>query len=893
VHPGARLGNFEVLSSLGSGGMGEVYRARDTTLGRNVALKLLPAAFASDADRLARFEREARTLAALNHPHIAQVYGVEQSAGVRALVMELVEGEDLAERLAAGPVPVDEALAIARQIAEALEAAHEAGIVHRDLKPANIKLRADGTVKVLDFGLAKASSVAAAGAGSADTIDAPTITSPAVTAQGTILGTAAYMSPEQARGRPVDQRTDIWAFGCVLWECLTGERLFGGDTASDALAAVLTRPLDLAKVPAAVPAAVRELLRRCLERDPHHRLHHIADARIVLQEVLSGGGTPAPAVPPAARRRVPLAALVAGAGALVAALLVVWAAGPWSTWANHYAPPLTARRAVIPLTNPGDFRSSAAALFALSDDGTTLLYGTVGGRTQGLIQVRRLGALESIGIPGTGGAQAVFLSPDGRMLGFERDADLVVGPVTGGAMTRLQGVSFLPEGRPAWTPDGRIVYTSPGGALMRVRPDGSAPERLTEPRQGERHLSPLVLPDGRSVLYTALGGDVNQARIEALRLEAGAGGTPVTVAAGGVMTPQYADGYLFYGRTDRTLAAVAFDPERLELRGDPVPFPDRLSRTRFGVSNFAAARGVLVYVPAVGARLIELDRSGRREPLFADDRAWHHPRYSPDGTRIVLDLVNDDDGERDVWVIDRASRTLSRVTSLGDAHDPSWLPDGRSVSFLSFGSARGPLLIAAADGGGDPRPVAVRGGFEPADLVNPGAWTPDGSAYVAGVREKDRLSDLWRVARDGTAERLVGSPYDEMSPAVSADGRWLSYTSNETGRTEVYVKRLDRPERIQISSSGGTAPVWDRRGVLYYVEAAGAIRRLIAVTLKESGLPAIGDRQVIAADLGLEESDNHPNYDVDPTGSRFVLAEARSSPGLVAVFDWATEVRRR
>ena len=575
------------------------------------------------------------------------------------------------------------------------------------------------------------------------------------------------------------------------------------------------------------------------------------------------------------------------------ALLVVLASGAalW-IWLRS-APERTSasmRLATIHLTGHA-YPRRQASWFALSSDG--LLVYSVEGSTDPMLS-RRLDAPTLQPVDGTSGGATPFLSPDGQMLGFERDGEMFVLPTSGGATTRVKDAVILAwAGRPAWTPDGRIVYTSERGALVTVRPDGTSSEQLTTPADGTRHLSPIVLPDSRTVLFAEIAGNVNDARIVALSFS---DRRTRTLVSGGAITPQYADGFLFYCRPDGTLMAAPFDAARVELTGEARALPDRVDRSRFGVAHYAAAPGVLLYAPYAQTRLVEMDARGAVTALTEEGR-WHMPRYSPDGTRIVLDHTTGAGADRDVWTLSRTDRTLSRVTRIGDAHDATWLPNAKDVSFLSFKSPGGPLMIAAADGGSEPRgvPVApVVGPFPAGQLLNPGAWLPDGSAYLGGVVLRPGNSDIWRFPRNGTPPaKLVGGPFDEHSPSVSADGRWLAYQSNETGRAEVYVRPLSGAEgRLQVSSVGATAPVWDKRSLtLYYLEADGARLHLVAASLRTSPALAVVRRRVELADVRLEEAENHSQYDVDPSGTRFIMPESAPTTGLGAIFDVATSLR--
>jgi eukaryotic-like serine/threonine-protein kinase len=873
---GDTLGPYRVTAKLGAGGMGEVYRARDQRLNRDVAIKVLPELFTHDRGRLTRFTREAQTLAALNHPHIAQIYGIEEAGPAPAIVMELAEGEDLSARIARGPISVAEALPLAQQIADALDVAHEHGIIHRDLKPANVKLTKSG-VKVLDFGLAKLAPEAGASTDS-DTFRSPTVTTPA-SEIGMILGTAAYMSPEQAKGRVADKRADIWAFGAVLYEMLSGRPAFSGSSTTEILAAVLRDTPDWTALPNSVPASAKHLLVRCLTKDPKQRLRDIGDARVDLDQALANADDQ-----PVAQKKshFPLwliAVALLATAFIGAGLATVLRSGP-TTQAGS-------RRAAIEIGSLGDRRSFSFPV-ALSGDGSVLVYVPTGRAAGSPLYARRLDSYAMQAIEGTTGAQSPFLSHDGRTVGFERGGEIFSVPVNGGPVVHAKGSAHLPEGRPAWMPDGRIVLTSPSGGIVMMNADGSSPQTLTKPAQAERHLSPHPLPDGRTVLFTVLGGDPSDARIAVVTL---ADGRVRTLIDGGAVTAQYADGFLVYARPDQGLMAVRFDPVRLEVSGIHHSLPDHVSRTRFGVASFAVAPGLLVYLPPALTRLAEIDRGGRIEVLETP-RAWHHPRYSPDGGRIAVDVTGDA-GDRDVWIYDRAAKTLSRVTTIGDAHDPTWLPDGRSVSFFSFKTGAFPLLIAPADGSSAPEPLTIRDGFPAMDLVNPGAWTPNGAAYIGGVKPQGAPSDLWLVPRNSSAPvKLVGSPADELAPSISADGKWLAYQSDETGRGEIYVRALDgRGGRAQVSNAGGSEPTWDRQGtVVYYVESDGIHNRLIAARLRTSPSLAVVDRIVLYPDLRFEEADNHANYDIHPNGTRFVVPALEASPGLLAVFDWATSL---
>jgi serine/threonine-protein kinase len=674
---GTRLGPYEILSALGAGGMGEVYRATDTALGRQVAIKVLPDAFAQDAERLARFEREAKTLAALNHPHIAQIYGLERSTGTQALVMELVEGEDLSQRIARGAIPLDEALPIARQIAEALEAAHEQGIIHRDLKPANIKVTPDGAVKVLDFGLAKLADVGrvprSGPAGSKeqdpayvlDATASPTITSPALmTGVGVLLGTAAYMSPEQAKGREADKRSDIWAFGCVLYEMLTGSRPFEGEDVTDVPVAVLSKEPDWSALPARVPASIRALLRRCLERDRRKRVADIAVALFALDEHASlSGSAAAPAAP------LPRTPLRRGAVQAAVVLVVAAVAGAAVWVATRPGDPVPPHVSRLLITSPG-----AAALstngtdrdLAITPDGSRVVY--AGNRGTQLF-VRSLDAVEPV-IVFTGAPRGPFASPDGQWIGFvDGTTVLKKVAVTGGPAVTVATLDGVSRGA-TWGPDDTVIVATSTGAtgLQRVGAAGGPTTVLTRPdrAQGEAdHLWPELLPGGRAVLFTitAVTGGLDAAQVAVLDLQTG---MRKILVRGGSHAHYVPSGHLVYAAAG-TLRAVVFDLARLETRGTPVPVvPDVVTTTNGGVDAVVAGDGTLAYVSGGGGvggaqrTLAWVDRQGHETPIPAPPRTYVYPRLSPDGTRVAVNAL---DQESDIWVWDLGHTTFTRVSS--------------------------------------------------------------------------------------------------------------------------------------------------------------------------------------------------------------------------------------
>jgi hypothetical protein len=680
---GRQLGSYQVISFLDLGGMGEVYQARDTKLGRDVALKVLPAAFVHDPDRLARFQREARMLAALNHPNIATIHGLEQSEGVHYLVMELVLGETLAERLRAGPLAVEEALRICGRIAEALEAAHEKGVMHRDLKPANVKVTSEGKIKVLDFGLAKAF----AGDGGPDLSQAPTLTGTG-TEEGRILGTAAYMSPEQARGKAVDKRNDIWAFGCVLYEVLTGRQAFKGETLSDTIAGVLEREPDWQALPPATPAKVRDLLRRCLRKDSQQRLRDIGDARIEIEEALAAPATAQPAAPVKEVRAGWRKPLLWGVASLVLAAIAGLA-----VWVLKPPAPQPVTRTVINLPPGQQLAAGLDSAIALSPDGTRLAYVASQAGAQQLY-VRAMDSMEATPIPDTDGAVAPFFSPDSQWLGFFADNKLKKVSVSGGAPITLCDAPG-PQHSASWGSDDTVVFHGPPNlGLFRVSAAGGAPIQVTtpDPKKGEAtHLLPDLLPGGKAVLFAAGPASGNLANAMQLVVSSLQTAERRDLIAG--TSPRYAlTGHLVYAQGAR-LMAVPFYPQRLAVTGSPVPVLEGVLQSLWsGVAQCSFSRtGTLVYVPGglQGAqrRLVWVDRKGTEQPLPAPVRAYRTPRISPDGRRVAV--TSSESGDN-IWLYDLARETLTRLTFEGRGNLlPIWTPDGRRIAFPQTGQPAG------------------------------------------------------------------------------------------------------------------------------------------------------------------------------------------------------------
>lgn len=692
------------------------------------------------------------------------------------------------------------------------------------------------------------------------------------------------MAPEQAMGdKAVDHRADIYALGAVTHEMLAGEPPFTGPTLQAIVAKVIAdSPRPLSELRKSVPQHLEAAVLQALEKLPADRFSSAGE----FSSALDATGMARSKTQPITLRSRRLLPWAGWAAATVLAAVAAWS---WLFGAPE-PPAAMTRRVSIDVPLIGDYRNPRAP-FALSSDGSVVVYAAVRGPAAA-IHRRSMDQLQSELIRGTEGGTGPFISPDGRQLGFFRGNQLLVVSVAGGSPIAVKDAAVLPEGSPSWTNDGRIVYTSATGGLALVAPDGTALDTLTRPTGAERHLSPIMLPDGRAVLYMVAGADISESRIDALTI---ATRQSKTIVTGGAMTPQYIDGFLFFARTegaDATLLAVPFDAKRAEARGEPIALGDPINRSRFGTAQYAAAHGVLLYHPRSETMLVEADERGVTTRLVSENGSWHHPRYSPDGSRIALDLAQV--GGRDIWVYDRASKTLSRITRIGDAHDPAWLPNGRDISFFSFKAGGFPLRIAAADGSGDPRSIQHHSDFSPTDLVTPGAWLPDGKSYVGGVNDPTSSGDIWIIPVDGAkAERVVGSRFEEQAPAVSPDGRWLAYQSNETGRVEVYVRSLrDAASRVQVSNAGGAGPIWDRRRpILYYVQLDEGRLRLQAATMGTTPL-SVASRHTVFDDVAIELSDNHANFDVHPSGKLFVFPQEQPSTGLVAIFDWAAAVRR-
>ena len=880
---GTRLGPYEILAALGAGGMGEVYRARDSKLGRDVALKVLPEEFFEDADRVGRFEREAKALAALNHPGIATIHAFEEISGRHILAMELVEGEGPDVRIAAGAIPLDEALSVARQIAEALEAAHEKGIIHRDLKPANVKMTPDGKVKLLDFGLAKIFEGDPTGGSSPSLTHSPTVTGRA-TAAGIILGTAAYMSPEQARGKTVDKRTDIWAFGCVLYEMLTGRRLFHGEDVSETLASVLRADLDWNALPAGTAPATRRLLLRCLERDPRRRLRHIGDAVIEIDEALAG---PSPydrtsatvtALPRAWQRPSVLAAgalLLAGLSGVAA-----WVLKPLPDVAR----PIT--RFTLALPPSQNLSGLTRRAVAVSPDGTRIAY-----IANESLFVRDLGSAEPRVLVSP--AMDLVFSPDGEWLAFTHRGSLSKIRVSGGAPETLLP-NVIPMGT-SWADDGTIVFADPKG-LQRVPEAGGRPELLFASNPPVTYSWPQVLPGGRFVLYSeSPNGMINQGVTVVRALD----GSDRRVVLQNSFGAQYADsGHLVYAEV--RLMAVPFDLASRRASGTPVQLAEgvRFSPVT-GASQFAFSKsGTLVHTLA-GAdldttQLVWVDRDGKASPASRTLRVYSDLRLSRDGQRLAMHLQ---DEANDVWISDLSRGTFTRLTfEPTEDETPVWSPDNRQVAYAASrtGQKRG-VYRRAADGGSAEELLDTSD--QHSHVMD---WTPDGLAllveFSGSFSGSATGSDLMLLDLEARQFRpLIQTRFNERFGRFSPDGKWLAYSSDESGRDEIYVQPFPSLNaRVQVSTDGGVQPVWSLDGSELFYRAA---QNVIAATVKSRAPLTFAPPRVLFADrFERPQAAGHVSYDVAPDGRFLMIAAPEGRAGhqseIHVVLNWFEELRR-
>jgi Tol biopolymer transport system component len=903
VQPGDRVGTYQIESLLGCGGMGEVYRARDSKLGRHVAIKVLPPAFTADHDRLARFDREARVLAALNHPNIAAIYGIEDLGGPQALVLELVEGETLAEKLrhdsglrdgSKRGLPIRDALDIARQIAEALEAAHEKGIVHRDLKPANITITAAGMVKVLDFGLAKAG-----GGEASDLSKSPTITVDR-TGERVLLGTAAYMSPEQARGQAVDKRTDVWAFGCVLYEVLTGTAPFAGDTVSDCIAAILERDTDWSRLPPATPTAVRRLLRRCLEKDLKRRLPEIAVARLEIDESSTDADSTGGAIRHA-RRTIWAAAALLTIGLVIAGV---------SRLTRRDHPPETV---VLDLHAPDGYRFHAIpGTVAVSPDGRQVVFPAVrsdsgtGSRDaeRGLLNIRALSSQAARPLAGTDGGTFPCWSPDGRFIGFVSDGVLKKISVIDGSVVKLAAAA-APNSRAAWSSRGVVLFTGTDGRLYRVSENGGASTALSEldTSRGEGwHGWPVFFPDGRRFIYLALSRDPSKSGVYLSSTDSPARKRLIDETT----SVEYASGYILYQRAG-SLIAQRLNEATAQLVGDPIPIVDGIAYEPLDggiVAVSASQTGVMVYqrgrtgsVYGGQGALTWFDRSGREIKAITAPGYYRYASLSPDGRRVAVSLTVDGHSF-DIWQIDLERNVPTRLTFNND--DDFWpVAWSRDTRYLSFWSRHHPqtgrlepawpepasgLYRRLVDGATEDELL-----FESSDEKGPTDYSPDGKVLLfTRMMGPGKRADIWALPLSGGRKPypVVSTPFGEGSAVFSPDGRWIAYASNDTGAMQVYVQPFPPTGfRYRLSTTSGTSPMWTRGGREVVYATTEQEFMAVGVTVAGQTIRATAPRKLFA----------HPyigggwnSFVVDPTGERFLLAVPQKDAygAMTVVLNW-------
>jgi Tol biopolymer transport system component len=894
--PQTRLGPYEIVSAIGAGGMGEVYRARDTKLGREVALKVLPEEFAADAERMARFEREAKVLASLNHLNVATIYGFQDSGGVHALAMELVEGPTLADRIAQGPIPLDEALPIAKQIADGLEYAHERGIVHRDLKPANIKITPEGMVKLLDFGLAKALEGEPA---KADPSTSPTI-SHLATQAGIILGTAAYMSPEQAKGKSVDRRADIWAFGCVLYEILTAKKPFDGETITDVLASVVKEDPDWTALPADTPSRIRDLFRRCLTKDARQRLQAIGDARIAIEEALSGA--PGPQDTATVTAAAPLPATPrwrAGVPWFIAALAIV--AGVFLVIHERTAgEPAPVMRFSLAPPAGGQFATGFGAAAVLSPDGARMAYALRKGE-QSQLYVRDLDQAQAGALPGTEGAQNPFFSPDGKWVAFFADGKLKKVAVTGGTPVVLCDAANARGGD--WGRDNTILFTpTPDSPLERVSANGGTPARVTKLKQAPEpdsrsHRWPWLLPGGKQALFDVVyhtGNPLDHSDIAVASLATG----KYRILIRGGSYPRYVPGGYIVYVVGTDMLAVPFDAASLRVTGPPVTILKGVDTTASnGGAQFSFSEsGTLLYLPAssrsaIESRLVWVDRKGVAQPIATAPHAYSDPHITPDGKRIVVQVSDRTPG---VWLYDVTRGTLSPLALEGFDFDPILTPGGRSVIYTSIRNGSEGLWMRRVDGSGGEQNLSAGTMSQIPDSVS-----PDGKllAYTQVTATQSVLMAL-PLEGDRKPRPLLQGPGNRRAAAFSPDGRWISYVCDQSGRSEVYVAAASGLGGTwQISSDGGTHPLWGRNGrELFYRSGNKIMAAAVTTGAKFSaGKPHELFEGIFEHRSGFGPP--RPDYDISPDGKRFLVVQpvgpvpATQAPGLHVVLNWLQELR--
>ena len=887
---GKTLGHYQITNQLGRGGMGEVFQAKDQKLGREVAIKVLPEEFAKDADRVARFQREAKLLASLNHPNIAAIHGLEESGGTNFLVLELVEGQTLADRIKTEPVPVEESLKLALQIAEALEAAHEKGVIHRDLKPANIKVTPDGKVKVLDFGLAKAF----AGEQQEQTLTHSPTLSELATQKGVILGTAAYMSPEQAKGKTVDKKADIWAFGVVLFEMLTGKQLFAGESVSEILAAVLKSEPEWNRLPPSLHPRLRLLLERCLEKESNNRYHDIADVRVDIQKVLADPSgvlvQPITGVKPRRKLRLGLPWIAA-----IVALSVVIAGV--AVWKFKPPEPRQVVRFNYELPEGQRFSDLGNPSIAISPDGSKFAYSTSDG-----LYLRAMDQPSARLILGAdSSAKQPFFSPDGQWVGYWSAAEkqLKKISISGGAPVSIADTSANPV-LPNWGVDDRIVYGQFGtGKIMRVAANGGTPELLCEMKT-KMLFGPQILPDGKSVLVSQY--DFSKYRIIVQSLKSGQGKELMSVE--GTVARYLPTGHIVY-MVGHNLFAVPFNLAKLELAGGRIPMVEGI--VWHGTTNAPqvaiSESGTLVYISGTTRAatpnqntLVWVDRNGKEESLGAAPNDYGGPGISPDGMRVVVSVGTD------IRIWDVVRKNLTKLTfDKNDARTPIWTPDGKRIVYWSNhrNEAFGGVYWRAADGTGEVEKLASI-----PDRAYPCSMSSDGKTLVLQEVLSMANTDLSLLSMEGNRTRklLLQTESIESQPKISPDGRWIAYASNESGGMEIYVSPFPvvNKGKWQVSNGGGFFPLWAPDGQeLFYLSWTSAM----AVAVETKSAFSFATPKALFRNTNIGFSFLGASWDIHPDGKRFLmmkpLASTGAAPATAAprkiniVLNWFEELKQK
>ncbi len=891
--PGTSLANrYEIISELGKGGMGEVYLAEDTNLKRQVAVKVLPQPFALDKERLARFGREARLLASLSHPNIATIHGLEKSDDQQFLVMELVKGNTLAEMLKKGPVPVDETLEICRQIAEGLESAHEKGIIHRDLKPANIKVTPEGKVKVLDFGIAKAFREKLE---DTDLIKSPTITDE-ITRPGLILGTAAYMSPEQAKSKSVDKRTDIWAFGCILFECLTGKRAFEGETASETIASILKGEPEWNELPAATHMDIRALIRRCLQKDRNRRQHDIADARIEIEETLAEGTGQFQKTFKAAQEVRTKGWRRIAPWSLFSVTVIIAAIAFWSPWRSEQPLKKSITQFVINLPSTETLDPSLRPAVAISPQGRSIVYVSDNDdRTQ--LYLHEMDQLEATPIPGTIGASGPFFSPDGEWIGFFSSGKLKKISLRGGTPQILCDATL---GRGAcWGPDNNIIFTAaPGKGLWRISANGGDSQIVTTldiDNDELTHRWPEILPGGKAILFTIRTSNNSSFDDTSIALFSIKTGQQSILIEGGTQASYVPTGHLVFARAG-ALHAVLFDIERLQITGQSIPVLEHvIMDPATGAAHFSfSENGSLVYIqgdPWIAERkLFRINHQGKIQSLSEKRYPLQTPQYSPDGKKLALTIEAASD---DVWIYDIVRDNFIRLTyEAGSNVAPVWTPNSQRVTFSSNRAGPYNIFWKPADRSGAAEQLTAS---EYIDFPN--SWSPDAEVLIYSQNHPTTGLDLWLFSfkEENNPRKFIVTPYNEFASKFSPDGKWIAYVSDESGQNEVYVQQFPGPGgKEQISKNGGSFPVWAPNGEeLFYINGNKMMAMKISTAPK---FEVSSPRQLFVSEsLSSGANPSIPNYDISSDGYYFVIirSEQEKDPTRIhVILNWFDELKR-